>query len=112
MAKKSAAQDPFLGLWRIASMSEWDGEYLHKEVHAYIEFEPTGLGSFQFGYVQGQVDPLSRAARRTWTGSLNRTINGDLRSLPILPSVLTQPVKRLFHNWDSQSLGECFDIRL
>jgi hypothetical protein len=49
MAKKSPAQDPFLGLWRIASMSEWDEEYLHEEVHAYIEFEPNGLDSFQFG---------------------------------------------------------------
>lgn len=56
MAKKPAAPNPFLGLWYITSMSAWDEEYLHEEVRAFIEFEPKGVGSFQFGYVQGQMD--------------------------------------------------------
>jgi hypothetical protein len=56
MAKKTPTQKPLLGLWNIVLMSEWDEEYLHAEVRAYIEFEPKGVGSFQFGYVQGQID--------------------------------------------------------
>jgi hypothetical protein len=55
MAKKSKAPNLFLGGWRIVSMSAWEDEYLDEEVQAYFEFEEGG-GSFQFGYVQGQID--------------------------------------------------------
>ena len=48
--------NPFVGRWRIAEMSEWDREYLDIEVPAFIEFEPKGLGSFQFGTVVGFLD--------------------------------------------------------
>jgi len=54
MAKK--AKKDFEGRWRITWMDQWDQEYVDEEVEGFIEFEPKGLGSFQFGYVQGQTD--------------------------------------------------------
>jgi hypothetical protein len=57
MAKKRPKpKSPFHGRWRIVSMSEWDEEYLDEEVEAFIEFDEKDGGSFQFGYVQGQID--------------------------------------------------------
>src|ERR1700723_658601 len=56
MAKKSKPPNPFTGRWRIVSMSAWEDDYLDEEVQAFIEFEETGNGSFQFGYVQGAMD--------------------------------------------------------
>jgi hypothetical protein len=56
MAKKEKPLNPFTGRWRIVSMSAWEDEYLDEEVEAYIEFEEKGGGSFQFGYVQGEID--------------------------------------------------------
>jgi hypothetical protein len=54
--KKSKPKSPFLGRWRIFSMSQWEDEYLDEEVEAYIEFDDRGGGSFQFGYVRGIID--------------------------------------------------------
>jgi hypothetical protein len=57
MAK--AKQKPvsvFTGRWRIVSMSAWNDEYLDEEVQAFFEFEKSGRGSFQFGYIQGFMD--------------------------------------------------------
>lgn len=54
--KKSAPKSPFAGRWHIVSMTEWDEDYINEEVEAFVELEPDGLGSFQFGYVQGQID--------------------------------------------------------
>jgi hypothetical protein len=54
--KKSKLKSPFLGRWRIVSMSQWEDEYLDEEVEAYIEFDDRGGGSFQFGYIQGVLD--------------------------------------------------------
>lgn len=45
-----------LGRWSIDSMSMWDKDYIDEEVPGYFEFGPGDLGSFQFGYVQGDVD--------------------------------------------------------
>jgi len=45
-----------LGRWSIDSMSMWDKDYIDEEVPGYFEFEVNDLGSFQFGYVQGDVD--------------------------------------------------------
>lgn len=57
MAKsKRKPQSPFPGLWHIVSMSEWDEDYFNAEVQAFIRFEASGRGSFQFGYVQGEID--------------------------------------------------------
>ena len=46
----------FKGRWQIVTMTEWDEDYLNEEVEAYIEFDADDLGSFQFGYVQGDID--------------------------------------------------------
>src|SRR4051794_4553205 len=54
--KKSKPKSPFLGRWRIVPMRTWDEDYLNEEVQAFIEFDDKGDGSFQFGYLQGQID--------------------------------------------------------
>src|ERR1700722_13124566 len=57
MAKaKPKPKSPFTGRWRIVSVSAWEDEYLDEDVQAFIEFDERGGGSFQFGYIQGQVD--------------------------------------------------------
>jgi hypothetical protein len=45
-----------LGRWSIDSISMWDKDYIDEEVPGYFEFGANDLGSFQFGYVQGDVD--------------------------------------------------------
>ena len=37
-------------------MSAWEDDYLDEEVEAFIEFGEDDIGSFQFGYVSGQID--------------------------------------------------------
>ena len=37
-------------------MSMWDKDYIDEEVPGYFEFGANNLGSFHFGYVQGDVD--------------------------------------------------------
>jgi hypothetical protein len=54
--KKSKPGSPFLGRWRIVSMSEWDEEYINEGVPAFIEFGEHQGGEFQFAYVWGQLD--------------------------------------------------------
>jgi hypothetical protein len=44
------------GRWRITWMDQWDQDFVDAEVEGYFEFEPKGMGSFQFGYVWGQID--------------------------------------------------------
>ncbi len=56
MAKKSKAQSPFGGRWRITSMEMWGQDFVDAEVEGFFEFGPDGLGSFQFGYVSGEID--------------------------------------------------------
>ena len=55
MPKKAKQKNPFRGRWRITWMDQWDQDYVDEEVEGSIEFEPKGHGSFQFGYVQGQI---------------------------------------------------------
>jgi hypothetical protein len=56
MAKKSKPPSPFEGRWRITSMEMWGQDFVDAEVEGYVEFGPKGLGSFQFGYVSGDID--------------------------------------------------------
>jgi hypothetical protein len=74
MAKKPKPKSRLEGRWRILWMDQWDQEYVDEEVEGYIEFEPNGLGSFQFGYVQGRIDYRTTtrdgqpAAEFSWEG--------------------------------------------
>ena len=57
MAKKrSKPVSPFVGRWNFVSMTEWDEDYIHEEVPAFIEFGEHQQGSFQFAYVRGEID--------------------------------------------------------
>jgi hypothetical protein len=56
MPKKSKLPSPFEGRWRITSMEVWDQHFVDAEVEGYFEFKSDGLGSFQFGYVTGDID--------------------------------------------------------
>jgi hypothetical protein len=56
MAKKSTQTSLFVGYWRITWMDLWDQDFVDEEVEGYFEFGSNNLGSFQFGYVQGQID--------------------------------------------------------
>lgn len=49
-------KNPFVGSWRIIEMEEYDREYIDLVVPGHITFEPDGMGSFQFGTVQGWLD--------------------------------------------------------
>ena len=53
---KRGSKNWALGRWSIDSMSMWDKDYIDEEVPGYFEFGANDLGSFQFGYVQGDVD--------------------------------------------------------
>jgi len=53
---KRKPTSPVEGRWQIVYMTEWDEDYINEEVEAFIEFGANDLGSFQFGYVQGEID--------------------------------------------------------
>jgi hypothetical protein len=55
MAKRKS-KSPIEGRWEIVSMTEWDMEYIEEELQPFIEFERSGTGVFQFGYVYGEMD--------------------------------------------------------
>jgi len=46
----------FIGKWQITEMSAWDKDYFDEEFPAYFKIEQNLMGSFHFGYVQGQID--------------------------------------------------------
>src|ERR1022692_1046372 len=57
MAKSKAKPgSTFTGLWHIVSMTEWDEDFINAEVQGFIEFNDKNSGSFQFGYVSGDMD--------------------------------------------------------
>lgn len=58
MAKKAEKnpKNPFLGRWLIESMTEWNDDFINAEMRGYFEFGDDGIGSFQFGYVHGNID--------------------------------------------------------
>ncbi|MEM9568263.1 MAG: hypothetical protein AAF974_08135 [Cyanobacteria bacterium P01_E01_bin.34] len=45
-----------VGTWHITEMSMWDEEYFNMEVQAFVAVPASGLGTFQFGLVQGSTD--------------------------------------------------------
>lgn len=57
MSKARRAEPPrVVGRWRITWMEVWGRDYCDMEVPAFIEFNPSGLGDFQFGLVSGRMD--------------------------------------------------------
>ncbi len=56
-------------------METWDEDYFNEEVQAFIDFDEKGSGSFQFGYVQGDMGwrPTTRdgepAVEWSWEGN-------------------------------------------
>jgi hypothetical protein len=72
---KSKPKSPFVGRWRIVSMSAWEDDFLDEEVEAYIEFDGRGWGGFHFGNVQGHLDcrlttrDAEAAVEWTWDGN-------------------------------------------
>jgi hypothetical protein len=57
MGKSKAKPElPFAGRWHIASMTEWDEDFINADVQGFIEFDDKNSGSFQFGYVTGDMD--------------------------------------------------------
>jgi hypothetical protein len=53
---KAQSNNWTVGRWLIESMDQWDRDFIDEEVRGYFEFDARGLDSFQFGYVQGQID--------------------------------------------------------
>ena len=53
---KAKSNNWAVGRWLIESMDQWDRDFIDEEVRGYFEFNARGSGSFQFGYVQGQID--------------------------------------------------------
>jgi hypothetical protein len=60
----------FIGQWRIVWMDVWDQDYVDMEVPGHFTFEINGIGDFQFGLVQGQMDYRINGNRVefTWNG--------------------------------------------
>ncbi|MBA2408517.1 MAG: hypothetical protein H0V62_01635 [Gammaproteobacteria bacterium] len=46
----------YIARWRIAEMETWNQEFVDMEVPGHFTFARDGLGSFQFGLVQGEID--------------------------------------------------------
>jgi hypothetical protein len=55
MATKSGKK-PFTGYWHIEWMEQWGRDFIDADVRGYFEFDKKDSGSFQFGYVAGQID--------------------------------------------------------
>jgi hypothetical protein len=72
---KSKPKLSIAGRWLIESMTEWDRDFIDTEVRGYFEFDAKDSGSFQFGYVAGQIDYRfgerdgKPALEFTWDGS-------------------------------------------
>jgi len=75
MPNKAKRTNPFEGRWRITWMEQWDQDFVDAEVEGFIEFDAKKFGSFQFGYVQGDISYRFRtrdgkpSVEFTWDGS-------------------------------------------
>lgn len=69
------AKSPLQGRWRITWMDQWDQDFVDEETEGYFEFGTNDSGSFQFGYVQGEIDCRSGVrdgkpcVEFTWSGN-------------------------------------------
>ena len=55
MKQIETGKKDIVGKWHITKMSEWDNDYVNKEVKAFIRIGKSGNGEFHFGYVQGSM---------------------------------------------------------
>lgn len=64
-------RNPFAGKWRIVWMEQWDQDYVDEEVPGHFTFDARGLGSFHFGYVEGEMDVRYQNTRAefSWSGT-------------------------------------------
>ena len=53
---KSKPKNWIVGRWLIESMDQWDRDFIDEAVRGYFEFDARDSGSFQFGYVEGQIE--------------------------------------------------------
>jgi hypothetical protein len=60
--KRPRAEHPFIGMWHITGMELWDDDYVNMERQAFVEIDSDNLGSFQFGFVRGELDGYVEAA--------------------------------------------------
>jgi hypothetical protein len=54
--KKTKAENPFVGLWWIVLMPDFDEKYPDEECRAFVEIDERNNGEFHFGYVHGYMD--------------------------------------------------------
>ncbi|MCF8037907.1 MAG: hypothetical protein K9K79_01190 [Desulfohalobiaceae bacterium] len=48
--------NPYIGKWRITEMEMWDQDYVDQITEGHFTFEKDGLGYFQFGLTEGEID--------------------------------------------------------
>jgi hypothetical protein len=46
----------YMGKWRIVEMELWDKDFIDLVVPGHITLEKDGVGNFQFGAVEGEID--------------------------------------------------------
>jgi len=72
---KTRPKNWIAGRWLIESMTEWDRNFIDEMVRGYFEFDAKDSGTFQFGYVEGQIDyrlderDSKPAIEFTWDGN-------------------------------------------
>lgn len=75
MAPRPSRKHTAVGRWRITRMDVWERDYLDLVVTAHITLGADGLGSFQFGTVEGFIDyraslaPEGARVEFSWQGS-------------------------------------------
>lgn len=76
MAKsKPKTSSPFMGHWRIISISAWEQDFIDEAEEGYVEFGDKDQGEFHFGYVHGQMD--CRFATRDGEPAVEWTWDGN-----------------------------------
>lgn len=63
-------------------MTKWDQDFVDEEVPGYFEFTKNGLGDFQFGYVQCNID--WRETERDGQAAVEFTFDGRDEMTPTL----------------------------
>jgi hypothetical protein len=71
----SSPKPSIAGRWLIESMTMWDREFIDAEVRGFFEIGPRRIGSFQFGYVQGELD--YRISERDGNAAVEFSWNGQ-----------------------------------